>query len=77
MICVVYTTQEFGQYEDERLCVFMIEKALSKLPSGKQDILGIIDLRGFQTQNADIKFLTFVVKLCIYVTTQKCIIFPF
>ncbi|KAI3464120.1 hypothetical protein Pfo_020783 [Paulownia fortunei] len=51
---------EHEQYEDEKLCVFMIEKALSKLPSGKQEILGIIDLRGFQTQNADIKFLTFV-----------------
>ncbi|KAL0335752.1 UNVERIFIED_CONTAM: Phosphatidylinositol transfer protein C [Sesamum radiatum] len=46
--------------EDEKLCVFMIEKALSKLPAGKQEILGIIDLRGFQTQNADLKFLIFV-----------------
>ncbi|KAI3454460.1 hypothetical protein Pfo_011123 [Paulownia fortunei] len=47
-------------YEDEKLCVFLIEKALSKLPSGKQEILVIIDLRGFRTQNADIKFITFV-----------------
>ncbi|KAG8388560.1 hypothetical protein BUALT_Bualt02G0138100 [Buddleja alternifolia] len=51
---------EHQLYEDEKLCVFMIEKALSKLPPGKQEILGIIDLRGFRTQNADIKFLTFV-----------------
>ena len=48
-------------YEDEKLCVFLIEKALSRLPAGKQDILAIIDLRGFGTENADIKFLTFLV----------------
>lgn len=47
--------------EDEKLCVFMIEKALQKLPTGKEDILGIFDLRGFGTDNADLKFLTFLV----------------
>lgn len=47
--------------EDEKLCVFFIEKALSKLPPGKEQILGIIDLRGFGTENADLKFLTFLV----------------
>ncbi|KAK6153277.1 hypothetical protein DH2020_012916 [Rehmannia glutinosa] len=51
---------EYEQYEDEKLCVFVIEKALSKLPAGKQEILCIIDLRGFRTEHADIKFLTFV-----------------
>ncbi|KAL7153512.1 hypothetical protein ABFS83_04G173900 [Erythranthe nasuta] len=57
---------EFEQYEDEKLCVFMIEKALSKLPSGNQEILAVIDLRGFRTQNADIKFLTFVFDALYY-----------
>lgn len=47
--------------EDEKLCVFLIEKALSKVPADKQDILGIFDLRGFGTENADLKFLTFLV----------------
>lgn len=47
--------------ENEKLCVFLIEKALSKLPHGKQEILGIFDLRGFGTKNADINFLTFLV----------------
>lgn len=47
--------------ENEKLCVFLIEKALSKLPDGKEEILGIFDLRGFGTENADLKFLTFVV----------------
>ncbi|KAG6512516.1 hypothetical protein ZIOFF_030637 [Zingiber officinale] len=62
--------QEF--IEDERLCVHMIENALSKLPPGVEQILGIIDLRGFRIENTDIKFLKFLVlsasyhyKLCL------------
>lgn len=47
--------------EDEKLCVFLIEKALRKLPAGKEEILGIFDLRGFGMDNADLKFITFVV----------------
>ena len=47
--------------ENERLCVFLIEKALSKLPEGKEEIIGIFDLRGFGVENADLQFLTFSV----------------
>lgn len=43
--------------ENEKLCVFLIEKALQKLPSGKEQILGILDLRGFSAENTDFKFL--------------------
>ncbi|CAA2934243.1 Hypothetical predicted protein [Olea europaea subsp. europaea] len=52
--------EEHEYHDDERLCVFLIEKALRKLPDGKEEILGIFDLRGFGMQNADIKFLTFL-----------------
>ncbi|CAK8563010.1 unnamed protein product [Lathyrus sativus] len=54
--------------DDERLCVFLIEKALSKLPPGKEQILGIFDLRGFGTENADLRYLTFLfdVFYCYY-----------
>lgn len=52
--------------DDERLCVFLIEKALSKLPTGKEQILGIFDLRGFGTENADLKYLTFLVCFFYY-----------
>ncbi|XP_047940268.1 CRAL-TRIO domain-containing protein C3H8.02-like isoform X2 [Salvia hispanica] len=51
---------EYEPNEDESLCVFLIEKALRKLPEGQQQVLILIDLRGFQTQNADLRFLTFV-----------------
>ncbi|XP_027192264.1 uncharacterized protein [Cicer arietinum] len=52
--------------DDERLCVFLIEKALSKLPTGKEQILGIFDLRGFGTENADLKYLTFLFDVFYY-----------
>ncbi|KAL8223010.1 hypothetical protein R6Q57_020409 [Mikania cordata] len=51
----------FEQIEDERLCVFLLEKAISSLPEGKEQILGIFDLRGFGLKNSDLKFLTFLV----------------
>ncbi|KAF8408276.1 hypothetical protein HHK36_007425 [Tetracentron sinense] len=52
--------------ENEKLCVFLIEKALSKLPAGKEEILGIFDLRGFGPENADIKLLTFLFDVYYY-----------
>lgn len=53
--------QVHDRVENERLCVFLIEKALSKLPEGKEEIIGIFDLRGFGVENADLQFLTFSV----------------
>ncbi|EEF51962.1 CRAL-TRIO domain-containing protein C3H8.02 isoform X1 [Ricinus communis] len=52
--------------EDERLCVFLVEKALAKLPAGQTKILGVFDLRGFKTENSDLKFLTFVFDVFYY-----------
>ncbi|CAI9112642.1 OLC1v1013113C1 [Oldenlandia corymbosa var. corymbosa] len=52
--------------EDEKLCVYLVEKALSKLPDGKEQILGIIDLHGFSTENADLKFLSFLFDVFYY-----------
>ncbi|KAM0036567.1 putative CRAL-TRIO lipid binding domain, CRAL/TRIO domain superfamily [Helianthus debilis subsp. tardiflorus] len=56
----------FEQAEDERLCVFLLEKALSRLPEGKEEILGIFDLRGFSLKNSDLKFLTFLFDVLYY-----------
>ncbi|KAL2459531.1 Sec14p-like phosphatidylinositol transfer family protein [Forsythia ovata] len=58
--------EEYERREDEKLCVFLIEKALRKLPDEKEEILGIFDLRGFGMQNADIKFLTFLFDVFYY-----------
>ncbi|KAK7389097.1 hypothetical protein VNO78_23929 [Psophocarpus tetragonolobus] len=69
-VLVVVGSKHFPQAldpaDDERLCVFLIEKALSKLPTGKEQILAIIDLRGFSTENADLKFLTFLFDVFYY-----------
>lgn len=56
--------QEF--VEDEKLCVYLIENALSKLPPGVEKILGIVDLRGFRIENTDIQFLKFLVLSASY-----------
>ncbi|CAA7402251.1 unnamed protein product [Spirodela intermedia] len=52
--------------ENEKLCVFLIEKALSRLPKGEEQILAIIDLRGFRTENGDISFLRFLIDVFYY-----------
>ncbi|KAK8280716.1 hypothetical protein V6Z12_D09G193800 [Gossypium hirsutum] len=52
--------------DNEKLCVFLIEKALSKLPAGQEQILGIVDLRGFGTKNADLSYLTFLLDVFYY-----------
>lgn len=59
--CKMVCAQMEDPLENEKLCVLLIEKALSKLPAGKEQILGIVDLRGFGTENADLKYLTFLV----------------
>jgi hypothetical protein len=41
--------------------VLLLERALSKLPPGTENILGIFDLRGFRTENGDLQFLRFLV----------------
>ncbi|XP_077219806.1 sec14p-like phosphatidylinositol transfer family protein isoform X2 [Tasmannia lanceolata] len=64
-VLVVVASKHFPAKQDpnesEKLCVFLIEKALSKLPPGKEEILGIFDLREFRTENGDILFLKFLI----------------
>lgn len=52
--------------ENEKLCAFLIEKALSRLTPGKEEILGIFDLRGFNNENGDVSFLTFLINVFYY-----------
>ncbi|XVE57177.1 hypothetical protein DITRI_Ditri04bG0070900 [Diplodiscus trichospermus] len=69
-VLIVVASKHFpavdDRLENEKLCVFLIEKALSKLPTGKEQILVIIDLRGFGTENADLSFLTFLFDVFYY-----------
>lgn len=73
MPMTVWQQKQDGR-ESEKLCVFLLEKALSKLPDGKGEILVIVDLRGFTTENGDVMFLKFLVmfanQLLFYLPTQ-------
>ena len=54
-----------GEYpidDSKRLCVHLIDTALEKLPPGREQIVGIFDLRDFGVpQNADFAFARFMV----------------
>lgn len=69
-VLIVVACKHFPEMQDpienEKLCVYLTEKALSKLPAGKEEILGIFDLRGFGSSNADLRFLTFLFDIYYY-----------
>lgn len=49
--------------ESQKLCVYTLERALEKLPEGQDTVLGIFDLRGFTSKNADLGFVRFMVDI--------------
>ncbi|KAF9624650.1 hypothetical protein IFM89_012696 [Coptis chinensis] len=69
-VLIVAASKHFPAKEDsaenQKFCVYLIEKALSKLPEGEEEILGIFDLRGFSIENADIEFLKFLFDVFYY-----------
>nr|CAD1838335.1 unnamed protein product [Ananas comosus var. bracteatus] len=69
-VLVVVASKHFpskqDRAEDEKLCVFLVEKALSKLPPGVDHILVIVNLRGLRAENADFMFLKFLVDVFYY-----------
>ncbi|XP_008784993.1 phosphatidylinositol transfer protein CSR1 isoform X2 [Phoenix dactylifera] len=69
-VLVVVASKHFPAKQDpgenKKLCVFLIEKALSKLPSGTEEMLVIIDLRGFDMENADVQFLKYLIDVFYY-----------
>ncbi|XP_020269112.1 CRAL-TRIO domain-containing protein C3H8.02 isoform X2 [Asparagus officinalis] len=74
-VLVVVASKHFPSKQDtsenEKLCVYMVEKAISKLPDGVEEILGIVDLRGFGVENGDVGFLKFLVRFCDVETVRK------
>ncbi|XP_020578845.1 phosphatidylinositol transfer protein CSR1 isoform X2 [Phalaenopsis equestris] len=69
-VLVVVASRHFPEKqataEDQKLCVFLIEKALHMLPYGLGEILVIVDLRGFRTANADFIFFKFLIDALYY-----------
>jgi hypothetical protein len=58
-----HVTGEYPLEDSKRLCVYMLEKALSQLPEGQETVLGIFDLRGFKNRNTDLGFVRFLVDI--------------
>jgi hypothetical protein len=55
--------QDFPLEESQRLCVHIVEQAVSQLEPPAEQILGIFDLRGFQQKNTDWPFIKFLVDI--------------
>ena len=53
---------EFPLDSSKRYCAYLLEQAIAQLPEDCETILGIFDLRGFRTRNADFGFVRFLVR---------------
>ncbi|CAL5088341.1 unnamed protein product [Urochloa decumbens] len=69
-VLVVVAAKHFPSTQDpvenEKLCAYLVEKAISRLPLGTENILGIFDLRGFRVENGDLQFLKFLIDVFYY-----------
>lgn len=55
-------TGMFPLDSSKRYCAYLLEQAIAQLPEDCETILGIFDLRGFRTRNADFGFVRFLVR---------------
>lgn len=53
---------EFPIDDSKRLCTCMLDTALSRLPPGGEQFLGVIDLKGMSLSNIDLEFVAFMVE---------------
>jgi hypothetical protein len=60
--CLHMHAGEFPIEDSKRLCTCMLDTALSRLPEGGEQILGVIDLRGMSLNNIDLEFVAFMVE---------------
>eukprot|EP00879_Flechtneria_rotunda_P022721 GHRR01023997.1.p1 GENE.GHRR01023997.1~~GHRR01023997.1.p1 ORF type:complete len:213 (+),score=44.95 GHRR01023997.1:343-981(+) len=56
-----HNSGEFPLEDSKRLCAYSLDTALSKMPPGVEQILGVIDLKGMQLSNIDLPFVAFMV----------------
>jgi hypothetical protein len=57
-----FAAGEFPIEDSKRLCTCMLDTALSQLPPGGEQILGVIDLKGMSLSNVDLEFVAFMVE---------------
>ncbi|GIL66802.1 hypothetical protein Vafri_20305 [Volvox africanus] len=59
----LHVTGQFPLSDSKRLAAYLIDTAISQMPPGGEQIVGIFDLRGFQfVQNADFQLAAFLVE---------------
>lgn len=58
-----HVTGEFPLDDSKRLCVHLLEEAIAQLPPGNETLVGIFDLQGFGSRNADLGFVRFLVDI--------------
>lgn len=61
MYCILAPIGEFPIEDSKRLCAYSLDTALSKLPPGGEQILGVIDLKDMNLSNIDLPFVAFMV----------------
>ena len=61
--CAKHLTNASPLMESQRLCVHICDRAVERLSPEQQTMLGIFDLRGFTSRNADLGFVRFLVDI--------------
>ena len=61
--CAKHLTNASPLLESQRLCVHICDRAVERLSPEQQTMLGIFDLRGFTSKNADLGFVRFLVDI--------------
>jgi hypothetical protein len=51
----------------------MLDTALSRLPPGGEQILGVIDLKGMSLSNVDLEFVAFMVEAFFIYYPRRCV----
>lgn len=64
---------EFAPQSSQLTCAYVLEQAMRALPPGQESILGVFDLRGFSTRNADIMFAKFLVRVSCWMSPQTSV----
>jgi hypothetical protein len=62
LLRVLRAAGEFPIDDSKRLCTFMLDTALARLPPGGEQFLGVIDLKGMSLSNVDLEFVAFMVE---------------
>ena len=63
-VSICCTSGARGEPEaSQKLCAYLMETALLKLPEGQETVLGIFDFEGAGAQNIDLEFAKFLVSI--------------